>query len=153
MITEEMAVKAYRAWHGAWTEMEGYFGWVASQQTFSGYVMAQHGPGGQVEGWRTRTTYKYTSAANTMFQGICADGAKYAGWLLAKECYTDRDSVLFGARPVLFIHDEYIIECDEARAEECGDRLAEIMVEGMRAFIPDVKIEADPEVLDGPWKK
>jgi len=152
-ITEEMAVKAYNAWHGAWTEMAGYFAWIKAQETPEGYRIDQHGPGRQLRGWRERLTYKYTSAANTMFQGICADGAKFACWRVSKECYTDVDSPLYGSRPILFIHDEIIIEAPEDRVDEAAQRLSDVMVDAMNAFIPDIKLEAEADILEGAWVK
>ena len=82
-----------------------------------------------------------------MFQGRAADGAKRAGWYIAKECYLHdpyRDgsgpTPLFGARPVLFVHDEFILEVPVATAHEATMRLSEIMVAGMREVVPDVKV-------------
>ena len=61
-------------------------------------------------------------------------------------------SALFGARPVLFIHDEIICEILEERAPEGAEELARIMVESMRPYIPDLPICADPWV-SRQWKK
>jgi len=105
----------------------------------------------------------YCDGCNSYFQGLAADGAKAAMWRIAQECYLGfgdawpRDgrapSPLFGARVVAFIHDEFLLEVrDDANAGAAGDRLAEVMVAGMKRYIPDVPIKAEP-VLMGRWLK
>lgn len=140
-------------WHRTWSEMKAYFDWISRQETPRGYVMHQQGPGHKRRGWRMRMCKKYTQAANTMFQGIVADGGKLAAWNLARECYTDESSVLFGSRPIFFVHDEFLIESPQDRAEECAKRLASVMEESMAAFIPNIKVEAEPKIMRERWEK
>lgn len=93
---------------------------------------------------RNKTVY---ITGNSVFQGRAADGAKRAGWYIAKECYLDdpyRDgsgpTPLYGARPVLFVHDEFILEVPVATAHEATMRLSAVMIAGMREVVPDVKV-------------
>ncbi len=164
VLTLAQAEEAQRAWLSAWSEMDGYFAWTSSKEQNDGtFLCEQHGPGGMTTGWRNRRAWSFPQAANTMFQGLAADGAKAAGWAISKECYTVPDSPLFGSRIVLFVHDEYVIEaprdrlCYDAEHDTyrhpAGERLSELMVEGMRLFTPDIRIDADYDVHLDRWAK
>src|SRR5215213_8994014 len=65
-------------------------------------------------------------AKNFPIQGCCADGLKAALALL-----WERREECPGAVPVLAVHDEIVLECDEERAEEARAWLKAVMVEGM----------------------
>lgn len=107
----------------------------------------------QLRSGRVRGGCTYTSACNSFFQGLGADATSYAGWLLAKACYADPSSPLYGSRVVAFVHDEYILETpDDARAHDVAVELERIMVEGAKAWLPDVRIEAPP-LLMRRWSK
>ena len=96
---------------------------------------------------RDKTVYV---TGNSVFQGRAADGAKRAGWYLAQECYLGFSkywpddgrprSPLYGSRPVLFVHDEFILEVPIATAHEATLRQSEVMVLGMKEVVPDVKV-------------
>jgi hypothetical protein len=154
-IPEARAKWLRAAWFEAWPEMNYYFKWIESLKSrrAQGYVCEQHGPDRATSGWRTRTTPSFTAACNTFFQGLAADGAKYVGWLLSKECYTDEGSPLFGGSPILMIHDEFVVEVPEARAEDALARLSEVMVRGMRRFTPDVAVKVEGQILTERWTK
>lgn len=88
------------------------------------------------------------AVSNHFFQNLAAQGAKHAGWLLAKESYTDRKSVLYNNyRTVVFVHDEAIGEVREPVASECAWRQSKIMIAGMKEFIPEVAITAEPALM------
>ena len=91
---------------------------------------------------------------NTRFQGLAADGAEEAHWRILKECYLQEGEPLFGCRPVLFLHDEFILEvpADPDLAHAANLRLMKHMIEGMQVFIPDVPIKAEPSLMDR-WYK
>lgn len=149
--------QALTAWKAAWPEIEDFWAYVSSLQAwFEGpYMVEQHGPLGCMHGWRTRkcSSDDFCAAANSLFQGLAGDGAKYAGWLLAKKQYCNTESVLYGSKTLLFVHDEFVIECEQEKAEECGQALSEVMVDGMEMFCPDITIRADYEVQEQRWKK
>ena len=121
---------------------------------------------------RQRADCGYCDGCNTGFQGIVADGAKEAIWRLTVACYLppaqahgiltrpgvywqemSRDEILaackalYGVRPVLFIHDEEIAEGPLETAHLWAPAMAAIMREGMRTFIRDVKVEAEPALM------
>jgi len=144
-LTKSEARQEKEKWYGKWREMRLYHQYISSMaiggEEFS---IVQLGSG------RVRGGCFYTAACNSYFQGRAADGAKRAGWYIAQECYTGygthwlRDgrgpSPLYGSFPVLFIHDEFVLEHPEARAHEATLRQSELMILGMREIVPDVKI-------------
>lgn len=86
----------------------------------------------------------YSDGANHMFQHLTAIGAKQALWELSKECYTDRRSVLFGARPIILMHDEIFGEIREEVAAEGAIRWGEVMRLGMSKWVRDVPTKCTP---------
>jgi hypothetical protein len=88
------------------------------------------------------------ACSNHYFQNLAAQGAKNAAWLICKESYTDRRSVLYNnLRLSPFLHDETFAEVREPVAHECSYRQSELMALGMKPFVPDVLIEAPPAVM------
>ena len=86
---------------------------------------------------RVRGAATYCAACNNGFQALGADCAKNSGWLIARAAYVDVASPLFNARPVAFVHDEFIAEVDDGpRAAVAAHELARLMVEGAKAFQP-----------------
>lgn len=83
-----------------------------------------------------------------MFQGMAGDGKKASLWLLVRECYADTSSPLYGCRPCVDVHDEFLIEAPEDRALQAGEQLRDVMIEGMEMFTPDVPAGVDVEVGD-----
>ena len=134
-------------WTQSWPEFQLYFKWIGDQtnervprikQLFSN---------------RYRGDVGFTDACNTMFQGLAADAAKAAGFLIAKACYVDSASPLFGARMVNFVHDEFILEVrDDDRAADAAEELARLMVVGASPFLPDVPPKVEPQ-LARRWSK
>lgn len=105
----------------------------------------------QARGWvevprsqRRRGRVGYTQACNTPFQGMAADAAKDALFAVARECYVTPSSPLYGSRPLVFVHDEIIIESPDERAPEAALRLSELMCEAMNGVAPNVPSAATP---------
>jgi DNA polymerase-1 len=81
---------------------------------------------------------KFNEKLNTPVQGTGADGLKQAIallWERRAECPT--------AFPVLFVHDEIVIECDEADADRAKDWLIQCMTDGMAPLIDPVPVEVE----------
>jgi len=94
---------------------------------------------------RVRAKASYCSACNYPFQGLVADGAKWAMWYLWLE----------GFRMVNFIHDEVVFELKEDDPELHNKiaRIKQLMLYGMRLVLPDVtglKVEGS---LMRSWRK
>lgn len=132
------------AWFRSWPEMRAYFERVEAAVE-AGRVV-------QVGSNRVRGGVGYTDAANSYFQGLVADGAKRAVYEVVKACYMQPSSPLYGARPVLFVHDEIICECEEARAPAAADELARLMCEAMNKHLTHLEMSADAWV-SRTWRK
>jgi DNA polymerase-1 len=136
--------RADSAYFTTWSVMEHYFKLV-SQETAGG--------SGSIKGYGfTRGGCTFTNGANFRFQHRASRGQNRALWRLARECYVDRSSPLFGSRPVVTPYDQALTEVPEARAPEAADRQALIMREEMQAVCPDVPIKVEP-VLTRRWMK
>lgn len=101
---------------------------------------------------RIRGGLTYCSAANTIFQGRVADGTKLALWRLAEACYVDRQSILYGCRLVLFLHDEVILEAPEEIAHDAASELVRILCGALQEVIPDIPITSTA-VITRRWLK
>lgn len=88
------------------------------------------------------------ACSNHLFQNLAAQVMKRACWLLAKESYTDRSSILFNNyRQSVPVHDEIFAEVREEVAHECAQRQMAIMRQACLEFVPDVKIEIEPALM------
>ena len=134
-ISENEAEELKRAWFARWPEMRNYFDHV-KERVSAGYII-QHYSG------RRRGGVGFTDGANTYFQGLVADGAKSALYDVVRAAWMEPESPLFGARPVLFVHDEIICEVEEAKASAAADELARLMLKGIRPYMPDLPIQAE----------
>ena len=132
------------SWFKRWPEMSAYFRRI-SQAEERGFIT-------QLISERRRGGVGFTDAANTMFQGLIADGAKRALFNVVKASWMQPKSPLFKSRPILFIHDEIILETPLELASDAGDELARVMVESMRPYLPDLPIKAEPWI-SSVWSK
>jgi DNA polymerase-1 len=83
----------------------------------------------------------FTFRLNSPVQGTEADGAKLALALL-----WERREQVPGAFPVLFVHDEIVVECDEDKAEAVANWLKTAMTEAMAPLIAPVPAEVEVKV-------
>ena len=92
---------------------------------------------------RLRAKATYSARHNTVFQGLAADGAKLALWLLWRAGY----------RIVNFIHDQVLIEVPRGSdLNQHAERIRELMVQGMRLVVPNVKVDVSFAAADR-WYK
>lgn len=136
----ECAATLRAKWFATFPENREYFNYVALQIEARGEI-TQHVSN------RVRGGVEFCAAANGLFQGLASDGAKLALCRVAREQYVDRGTALFGSRTILFAHDELVLEIPEALGHEAAHRVSEIMVESMRAYCPDVAVEAPPALM------
>jgi DNA polymerase-1 len=78
---------------------------------------------------------------NSPVQGTGADGLKLALALL-----WERRDQCPGAFPVLVVHDEIVVECDQAQAVTVADWLKAAMMDAMSPLIEPVPVEVDVKV-------
>ncbi len=98
-------------------------------------------------GRRRTGVLRFTERLNSPVQGTGADGLKLALALL----YERRDECP-GTVPILAVHDEIVLECDEADVEKVKGWLKEAMIAGMDELLnapelegPQVPIEVEVE--------
>lgn len=125
-----------------WPEMQPYWDRVTHGLRSWGDKLPQYVSG------RIRGGLTAPAGANTLFQGIVADGAKAAVRAITKECYTP-GTPLFGGRVVIFAHDETIMDLpgDLLLARAAAERQAELMVTEMRRYLTKVKVVAEPALM------
>ncbi len=92
---------------------------------------------------RLRANASYSARHNSVFQGLAADGAKLALWKLWRAGY----------RIANFIHDEVLVEIPEGSdLEHHVAEVTRLMVAGMKAVVPDVRIAVEAVVTTA-WSK
>jgi DNA polymerase-1 len=130
-------------WFARWPEMRRYL-----QEHIAGMAeYVETFPVTQFVSKRVRGGCYYTSAANTYFQGLAADGAKRALYDVSRACYTDPESPLYGSYPVVFVHDEIILETPEHAVHEAAEQLVGVMCASMQKYVPDIPITASAHAM------
>jgi DNA polymerase-1 len=158
IMTLDEAAELKDNWFLQWPEMRLYFKHI-SQLVASGEGDVMIPQSGFIRGG-----CRYTSAANTYFQGLAAHASKNAMWEVTRRCYNK--SLMRGCRPVVFIHDEIILEVPCSRIDIVARELKNVMVDAMQVYTPDVPAaakasamkhwskEAEPKFVNGklvPW--
>lgn len=153
-LTLDQAKEIKEKWLGRFPEMRRYFNDIASEVNANGgsFVLTQPHSG------RLRGGVGFCDGANSMFQGLTADGAKDALYHVVREMYdptrrvNGATSPLYGARCNAFIHDEIFGEAPEKQAAPAALRCATVMVERMNIAVPDVPNTVDPALMRR-WSK
>jgi hypothetical protein len=148
--TEEEWQVIIERWNATWGEMPEYFRMVNKLEGYEGAGFFN-----VIQPWsgRLRAGATYCSACNSFYQGLGADVAKLAGWKIFKACYVDTASPLFGARPVNFIHDQFLVEVKEDGNEAAAaDEIGRLMNEAGLEVLPDVPVKCEP-ILARRWSK
>ncbi len=150
-VTPEKAKQLHGVFRETYPEMIDYFAHCKRLAGKGGAKRIRFPRSGQVRG-----RVRYTAICNGFFQELAARGAKQALYDTSKECYTDESSVMYGARPVFFLHDEIGMEApydgNPERASQIASRLSEVMIDTMQKWIPDIPILAD-SVMMRRWYK
>lgn len=95
---------------------------------------------------------RFCQLANFYFQGLAAEGGLVAFATVSREAYCNPNSPLYGSRPVLFVHDEIIMESPLHKAHEAAMELKRVMEKSMSYFTPDVPSLAEPTLALRWWK-
>lgn len=101
---------------------------------------------------RARFLRNFTIACNTPFQGIAADGAKDSLIAIHEACFFDKTSPLYRSIPIMFVHDEVVLETPfaedtpewRAKATAAAMELKRLMEQGMLNHTPDIPAVAEP---------
>lgn len=152
-LTVPEAKKLKATWLERWPETKLFF-------EHNGNLVAEDESGGQGKGVlkqlfsdRWRGGASFCALCNSWFQGLASDAAKRALYLVVRACYAESSSVLYGSRPVNFVHDEIILETDDnSKAHDVAMELGRVMVVGANEFLPDVPARVEP-LLARCWSK
>lgn len=164
---DEVTAKEHKKW---WMEL---FPEVKKYHQLIGDRCAQGGGKFRVRqpvSGRLRGGVGFCDGCNTYFQGLAADMTKNALWWVTKECYTGdymhsrpdgglfwdgswAETPLYGCKPVLFMHDEIILEAPIPEAAAAAERLAFLMDESSKLYCPDVPGKAEPWITDAWYKE
>jgi len=149
-LGEDEARHLKAQWLSTWVEMQDYFNLISQMvEAGHGEAVISH-PGSN----RIRGRVRYTAACNGFFQGLGADATGEALWQLAKACYVDTSSPLFGCRPVNYVHDEIIAEVpDDHRASPAVLEMCRIMRDAANKWLPDVPFTEIEPCLMAYWSK
>jgi DNA polymerase I-like protein with 3'-5' exonuclease and polymerase domains len=149
ILTEDRARELKAQWLERWPEMKKFFQHVSDlldEDTGEGQIT-------QLFSQRIRSGCRYTALANSYFQGLGADAAKRAHYLVARACYAETTNVLYGSRPVNQVHDETSLEVDDNDlAHDKAMELGRLMILGANEFLPDVPARIEP-LLSRIWSK
>lgn len=149
VLTPERAKELKQQWLAQWPEMKEYFAFIRKLvDNPKKLATLRHLRSNR---WRSGATY--TAAANSFFQGLGADAACHALWLVQKECYAVPTSPLFGTRCVNFVHDEIIAESPVDVAPEAAVRLGQVMADGANPWLPGCPFEPIETLLMTRWSK
>lgn len=135
-MTLEEAKQIIFAWKNTWTEARPYLDYFEKHYSRPGTIV--HPITGFIRGG-----CGYSDGANHMFQHLTAISVKQSLWDLTKECYLP-GSVLYGARPIIDMHDELFGEIDEADGHVCAMRWGKVMREGVEKWIKNVPVKCTP---------
>lgn len=142
------AARIRAMWFRAWSEMRGYFDHVSSCTDRDGWHYVE-----QLRADRLRSRCTFTSACNSYFQGLAADGAKAALWAVTKAQHLDHSSPLFGTKILAFVHDEVLIEVPETSITGPAMELSRIMAEEFNSFVPDCPVQGVEVAAMRYWSK
>lgn len=151
-MTEERARHIRESWFETWSpEVPDYAALASAATSDRGArrsATVVHGGGGHVRGG-----LDYCQWMNTHFQEKAARGAKRSMILIGRACRLDRSSPLYRrADPCMFIHDEFIVECDAEVAEPGLAEVIRLMGEGMNSVVR-TPIKREGKILRERWSK
>ena len=146
-LTADRAELLKQFWFEQWPEMSQYFEYVKSIAGRNRTGVHTH----PVSGFR-RASAGFSDTANSGFQTLAAHASKAALWEVTRKCFTDDTSYLYGSRPVLFVHDEVILESPDFAAHLVAEDMPPIMVEAMERWTPNVPAAASAHLMRA-WSK
>ena len=128
-------------WFQQWPEMKKYFNFV------SNLIRDGAGVSNIPQSGFLRAGVGFTDACNSYFQTLAAHASKLALWEVTKRCYNFSDSWLYGSRPVLFIHDEIVLEVPEEAGHEAAMEMVLIMEKAQGRWTPNVPAKAEATLM------
>jgi hypothetical protein len=127
--------------------MKRYHDWVRTICGGSGHASISH-----FGSDRYRGHVPFTVACSSFGQGLGADAAKEALWLICRECYVGTGALSQGYL-VNFVHDEYLWEGPEEVAAQAALEMAKIMEEACTRWTPDAPMRNVKPTIMRNWSK
>jgi len=146
-ITEMEAAQLKSLWLNSWDEMNDYFRFIRECAIGDNFFAVK-----QLRVERIRGKCTYTAACNSLFQGLAADGAKAAGYELTRRQFCVPTSPLYSTRLLAFVHDEWLLEAPEDRADEIAQEMSAVMETEFNKFVPDCPTRAEATIMRR-WSK
>lgn len=159
-LTEEEAHALREMWRDVYPEMPLYFDWVTSQRDYHN-VGTDYGDGPEDLYWYTtpmgavRRGCTYCSIANgKAMQSPGAEAAKAGNNAVVRACYAEPGSVLYGCRPIAFVHDQIIGETtrDPEAWHAQAMEVSRLMIAAAKGPLPKVNMRTEP-LLTVVWSK
>lgn len=148
-------------WRATYPEMPRYFDWVTSQRDYHNDMRSADGDPIELYWYETpmgviRRGCTYCSIANgKAMQSPGAEAATAGNNAVVQACYDPTlGSVLLGARPIAFVHDQVIGETtrDQTTWHEQATEVSRLMIEAARIALPKVKMRTEA-LLTKVWSK
>ncbi|QGY40156.1 DNA polymerase I [Pseudodesulfovibrio cashew] len=135
-ITQNEAKEFTERYFEKLATLKGYYDSIIKDAETDGFVTTLAGRRRLLPELHSRNNMQASEArrqaVNTVIQGTAADIIKMA--MVA--AYGDKELKALGARLLLQVHDELIIEAPEANIEQAGARLVEIMQQAAKLDVP-----------------
>lgn len=142
IITSQDAKDLRVAWLEQWPEMPKYFAYVSNMIGGNSAITLTHPRSGF-----KRANCFYTDTCNAFFQTLANHSNKDELWQVTKRCFNDPASFLYGSRPVLFVHDEIILETPEEAGHDAAMEIEDVMAETMEKWTPDIPTKAEATLM------
>jgi hypothetical protein len=154
ILTEELAAEFREFWRETYPEMVLFFDWINSQ----------------TDPFNSEGTYTYTTPMGVIRRGasFCAaangccmqspgaEAAMMGAILVSRACYDPtQNSILYGCRPIAFVHDQVIGETTRDPlmwAAQC-EEVARLMREGAEMVLTSITMRTDEALLTAVWSK
>lgn len=146
-LSESEASQVREEFMHQYPEAPKFFDWLSAMVPQGSTTTAR-----MVRSGRWRGQCRFTQLANIQFQGPAADASKTALFEVARRCYSDPSSSLYGSRPLLFVHDEILVETPTGRVHEAALELEDVMARSQEVWTPNVPARASATVMKR-WSK
>lgn len=130
-----------KEWLEQWPEMKDYFSYISNLVGDGNATVTLQRSGFREAGC------SFTEACNLHFQNLANKASKRALWEVSRRCHTNENSYLYGSRPVLYIHDEVILETPQGAGHEAALEMEKVMEAAMEEVTPDIPSRAEATLM------
>lgn len=158
-IAVEEGERVYEGFMKAFPKLSNYFDAVHKEALDKGYILSNNITKGKrfIKDYKYYKLGKYSNrdmtsfenkvyrlALNTPVQGTAADISKTAGVLIFEWILKNKR---FGKTKIVnFIHDEFVLEEHQRKAEETAQTIKELMEQAASYYLTELTMRADPKI-------